>query len=250
MQRKLVLVLLLGIFLIVRYVDAQEPKQESILPPGKWKPVFQEEFTGPNKGLDQTWEFQNGPSHHIPCSRWRDNATVANGILKLTAKKEKRGGQNWTAASMWTKRRFKYGYFECRYKYAKATGTNNSFWLMTRGIPNAFEIDINEGHYPNELNSCIHNHSGKRWRKHRAKRIKGANLGSEFHTYGLEWNKNELIWYFDGEEIRREKNSIFHGETPVWLSLAIYRWAGAITDAIDGTSMDVDYVRVYQKEEA
>jgi len=254
MKHKTELVLALSIFMMVCGVDAGEAEKESIMPAGKWKRVLQEEFTGPDKHLDKTWEFQNGPSGHILCSRWRENATISDGILKLNAKKEKRGGQDWTAASMWTKRKFKYGYFECRYKYAKATGTNNSFWLMTRGIPKdapgRFEIDINEGHYPNEVNMNIHNHSGKHWAKSKHKKIKGANLANEFHTYGLEWNKDELIWYFDGKEIRREKNTICHGESPVWLSLAIIKWAGAVTDEIDGKSMDVDYVRVYQKEEA
>jgi hypothetical protein len=34
----------------------------------------------------------------------------------------------------------------------------------------------------------------------------------------------------------------------VWLSLAIIKWAGEVTDAIDGTVMEVDYVRVYEKK--
>ena len=74
------------------------------------------------------------------------------------------------------------------------------------------------------------------------------DLGHSFHVYGLEWNEKELIYYFDGQEIRRMENEICHGESPVRLSLAIIRWAGAVTDAIDGKSMDVDWVRVWQRE--
>jgi len=99
----------------------------------KWDLVWQDEFDYKNEDLDKNWESQNGPSGHILCSRWRENAVVADGILHLINKKERRGGQNWTSGSIWTKRKFKYGYFECRYRYAAATGTNNSFWLMTRG---------------------------------------------------------------------------------------------------------------------
>jgi len=152
---------------------------------------------------------------------------------------------------MWTKRKFKYGYLECRYRYAKATGTNNSFWMMSSGMPKdapgKVEIDINEGHYPDEINMNIHNWSGKRWARSKHLKVAGSDLAEEFHVYGLEWNQEELIWYFDGREIRREPNTICHGEAPVLLSLAIIKWAGAVTDAIHGTSMDVDYVRVYQK---
>lgn len=225
-----------------------------MLPPGVWKLVFQDEFPGAGEHLAHAWEFQNGPSGHILCSRWRDNASVRDGILWLTAKKEKRGGQDWTAASMWTKQKFRYGYFECRYTYAKATGTNNSFWLMTRGLPEdapgRFEIDINEGHYPNIVNMNIHNWSGRHWAKGMRRKVDGAHLADEFHTYGLEWNKDDLVWYMDGKEIRREKNTLCHGEAPVWLSLAIVDWAGRVTDAMDGTSMRVDYVRVYQADDA
>jgi len=222
-----------------------------MLPPGEWALVFQDEFAGPNKALDANWEFQNGPSGHILCSRWRENADVEDGVLRLHARKEKRGGQEWTAASLWTKRKFKYGYFECRYRYARAAGTNNSFWMMTRGIPKdkpgRFEIDINEGHYPDEINMNIHNWSGKHWTKSTHLKVDGAGLAEEFHTYGLAWDEDELVWYYDGKLIRREKNTFCHGEAPVWLSLAVIKWAGPVTDAIDGTSMDVDYVRVYQK---
>ena len=69
--------------------------------------------------------------------------------------------QSWTSGNIWTKKKFKYGYFECRYKYAAASATNNSFWLMTQGVDpkvgKRFEIDINEGHFPNEVNTNIHN---------------------------------------------------------------------------------------------
>jgi hypothetical protein len=37
-----------------------------------------------------------------------------------------------------------------------------------------------------------------------------------------------------------------HSPAPVWLSLAIIGWGGRITDAIDGTFMEVDHVRIDQ----
>lgn len=128
-----------------------------------WQLVWQDEFDYADEDLDERWEAQNGPSRHILCSRWRENVVVKDGVLHLVNKKQRRGGQEWTSGSIWTKKKFKYGYFECRYRYAEATGTNNSFWLMTRGpepsVGKRFEIDINEGHYPNEINTNIHNWS-------------------------------------------------------------------------------------------
>ncbi len=376
---------------------------------GDWRLTFSDEFDGVNADLDTEWISQNGPSGHILCSRWRENAVVANGLLRLLNKKEKRGGQEWTSGNIWTKRKFQYGYFEARYKFGAATGLNNSFWLMTqeaKGTPGQFEIDINEGHFPGEVSTNIHRWSGEHIAKSRAFRMgtqpshnftletplntdklrlvvrdkgrfsvadlrvfapsaagfppapqndkpaaelagvpnlalrskasvsaaleekygvanavdgvtgndsrwvaenkpgpqtltlewpqkqnigciqllsgwqdgskrvgvvgdftlqywdgaqwadiakasgRGMDLSREFHTYSLLWNEKELIWYFDGQEIRREPNEWCHRAAPVWLSSAIMTWAGEVTDKIDGTSMDVDYVRVYQLNEA
>ena len=391
--------------------------QENIIDLSKWQLTWQDEFDYKDRNLDKNWESQNGPSGHILCSRWRENAVVNEGILELVAKKEERGGQDWTAGNIWTKKTFKYGYFECRYKYAGASATNNSFWLMTRnGEPKEgkkFEIDINEGHFPNEVNTNIHNWSditydekgrkkhfsthkgfsfgtkpdysfqleipiettkirlvsksdskfhirefrvygvnkkgnypkvlsetadndidglvnhtrnknvtisssgnygnqyqeanlvdgrintswvtqvtGEKWIQFEWKKPieigciqfingwnskenwndllseykvqylknstwvdiavldiqKSSNFADEFHTYGLEWNEEEIIFYFDRREIRREKNTFCFSESPIWLSLAIIKWSGTITDTLDGSSMKIDYVRHYTKK--
>jgi beta-glucanase (GH16 family) len=220
-------------------------------PPGAdWQLVFSDEFNGKTADLDRNWNFQNGPNSHILCSRWRENAVVTNGLCRLENRKQKRGGQDWTSASLSTKRQFKHGYFECRYRYGAAPGLNNSFWIMTKGgttnTPGRFEIDINEGHFTNTVNMNIHNWTGKHWAKSKTWHARGHDLSQEFHVYALEWNEQELIWFFDGQEIRREQNTLCHREAPVLLSSAIMKWAGDVTDKIDGTAMEVDFVRIYQ----
>lgn len=401
------------------------PAQNNINPENTkvWKLMFSDDFNYKNRDdLLKIWESQNGPSNHILCSRWKENIELGNGTLKLVNKKENRGGQNWTSGNIWTREKFKYGYFECRYKYASAPATNNSFWLMTKGSDPSegkrFEIDINEGHYPNKLNTNIHNwtdittnetgkkthptfsksfsfgvepaytyqletpveaykiryvsnnpgrihigefriftvnamgypskplenhvnkmveglvnlselpsvrlsvsgtyqnneekygkknliddnnntrwisqedgekwiefqfdkkqtigciqftngwddHSswrnlvsdfkieywdGKKWTLIGSLGRDGLNVdfSRDFHTYGLEWSDKELVYYLDRKEIRREKNQFCFSESPVWLSLAIIPWDGPVTDKIDGTQMEIDYVRVYQKKQ-
>lgn len=411
----------LSTFLLGTALSHAQVKQSapSILPggPEKWKLQWSDEFDYADAKLDEQWISQNSASTHILSSRWRENAVVKDGTLKLINRKEKRGGNDWTSGNIWTKRHFQYGYFECRYRYAAAEGTNNSFWLMTQGkVPagkKAFEIDINEGHFPNEVNTNIHNWSdikvvnGKKTHPSSSKSFSFgvrpdvsiqleipvktrrvrliSNNGSHFHigefriynvnpagypqalsktadkdkpslvnfarekgtrisasgshkpgsntapllvdgditkrwvtnidgvksvkftlagerqigcvqfvqgwpdkgswrgmmdnyrieyhngskwvamaqfdinqgnynfardyqTYGLEWSEKELIFYFNGKEIRREKNAFCHSPAPIWLSLAIIPWGGKITDAIHGTAMEVDYVRVYQRK--
>lgn len=234
----------------------------AVRPSSVGKLIWQDDFDYPDAQLEDNWNAQNGPSGHILCSRWRENALVQDGTLRLINKKEKRGGQDWTSASLTSKREFQYGYFECRYRYANATGTNNSFWLMSRGKfepmrPDAkrFEIDINEGHFPSEINMNIHNWSdvtnvdGKPRHFSAHKSFTPPNkpdLGKEFHLYGLLWTSEELVFFFDGQEIRREKNTFCHTPCPVWLSEAIIKWGGAVSDTIDQTYMEVDYVKVYK----
>jgi hypothetical protein len=76
------------------------------------------------------------------------------------------------------------------------------------------------------------------------------DLSREFHLYGLEWTADELVFFFDGKELRRVKNEFCHSPAAVWLSLAIIAWAGPITPAMDGTAMVVDRVRVYEAHPA
>lgn len=251
--------LIFGLYISMMFVNAQQCADSIDL--SEFTLAWSDEFDYEDAELESNWEAQNGPSGHILCSRWRENAVVKDGILYLINKKENRGGQEWTSASLWTKKKFKYGYFECRYKYAGAETTNNSFWLMTRGKDpkkgKRFEIDINEGHYPNIVNTNIHNHSehvidakGKKRSIRNPRRFvfEDHDFSKEFHTFGLHWTQEELVYYLDGKEIRREKNDFCHSESPIWLSLALVKWYGTLTDAVDGTSMKVDYVRYYQRK--
>jgi beta-glucanase (GH16 family) len=407
----------LPLLLVTHLFAGGAPSPGSLLPggPDQWKLLWSDEFDYPDAKLEEKWVSQNSASTHILSSRWRENAVVVNETLKLINKKEKRGGNDWTSGNVWTKEQFQYGYFECRYRYAAAEGTNNSFWIMTTDKQpegkKSFEIDINEGHYPNEINTNIHNHTdvtvvngrkthpsssksfnfgvqpdvtiqleipvktrrirlvsdhsshfhigefriynvspssypnplspsagqnkpglvnfakdaqiktsgfykgapdtskklvdgdiNQRWISqsegpksvefnfpsdhtvgcvqfvngwpdkgkwkgmmddYRVEYHDGArwiemakfdihsgtqNFARDFHTYGLEWTEKELVFYFDGKELRREKNKFCHQPAPVWLSLAIIGWGGKITDAINGTFMEVDYVRIYQRK--
>nr|WP_285817707.1 family 16 glycosylhydrolase [Echinimonas agarilytica] len=129
----------------------------------QWQLAWSDEFNYANEQLDNNWISQNGPTENpwVLSSRWRDNSEIKDGILHLMSKKESRGGQEWTTGNIWSKRAFHYGYFEARYKYAGAYGTNNSFWFWPKqGVADhekACEIDINEGHYPNIMNTNVHN---------------------------------------------------------------------------------------------
>ena len=232
-------------------IHARADLKDGPLDPRGWKLVFQDEFNGPE--LDRrVWQVESGSPGHILSSRWPENVVVTNGLLRLLTRKEARGGKVWTTGNIWTRTyQAQYGYFEARMRIAKASGLNNAFWLMTTNKPTDpihFEIDITEAHYPNIHTMTLHNWSGKHTATG-ARFIAEEDLSSDFHLYALEWNARELIWYFDGQVVRRSSNTFCHAASPLRLSSAVGRWAGRISDALDGTSMDVDWVRVYQRAE-
>ena len=251
---------------------------QTIQPDNKkeWKLVWKDEFNYKNRAaLLKKWESQNGVDSRVTlfCSRWEDNVEVGNGVVRLVNRKEERVAKKpWTCGNIWTRRDFLYGYFECRYKYSAASGTNNSFWLMTRSsylwpmekseatdpaTGKRFEIDINEGHYPNKVNTCIHsrktNADGSETlvasdSKPVEHVFDDIDFSKDYHLFGLEWTKDEIIYYLDRKEIRREKNVFCLTPSPILLSVAIKDWAGKVADSIDGTYMEIDYVRVYNRK--
>ncbi|MBN8218285.1 MAG: glycoside hydrolase family 16 protein [Spirochaetes bacterium] len=216
-----------------------------------WKPVFEDDFAGSTLG--EGWISQHGPSGHILSSRWRENAVVSNGALHLLQRKEARGGQEWTSGSVWTKKQWQYGYLECSYRYAAAVGINQSFWMFSDPRDPRVELDQNEGWYPDIINPhyIIHFKEGG---KSKPKTFGHKpyytleNLAEDFHVYGLAWDEKELVYYFDGEEINRIPNEHAHAPVSIYFSTAISHWAGGrATKAIDGTHMDVEWVRVWQR---
>jgi len=238
--------------------DAPKPQ----LPGGdnKWQLTWNDEFSYPNSYLDGYWTSANDSTQsNILCARIRRNAVVSNGTLKLQNKKETVGTKVWTSGSVWTKQRFMYGYYECRYKYAAATGTNNSFWLIQQNVPTLgkkYEIDINEGHYSAQMATNIHNWTDITTnpttgvQTHPSSSVvynfSNVNLGTEYHYYGLKWTADSLCFFFDGKQVRAVHNDFCYSDAPIYLSEAIITWAGAVTDAINGTQMEIDYVRVYK----
>jgi len=132
-----------------------------------WTLMFSDEFTG-NEMNWGVWRSDASSPGHIQSSRWPENVEVHDGALHLVVRKEDRGGKHWTTGSVWARPEVfaqTYGYWEARYKIAAAPGINNSFWTYVPHGHNIhkdpdplthYELDINEGHYPNEMATNYH----------------------------------------------------------------------------------------------
>lgn len=249
-MKKIVLLLLIIQTITVK---AENYPADSILPThSKWELSFQDEFSG-NKPDETKWHIYNGPmKRKYMTGRYRGNIKVQDGLLKLITKQVQSNPLKFTAGYIWTKSfKQKYGYFEARIRYGSSTGLNNAFWLVTRKTKKSktFEIDINEGHYPNEIVTTIHtwNKSGE------IKSISSKyyppkkNLSKNFHIYACEWTPKKINIYFDGKKIFEGKNIKCHSPVPVLLSTAVTLFSGKATEQLDDTSMDIDWVRVYKR---
>ena len=230
-------------------------------PGGDWQLVFEDRFDKP--AVDESvWTIDNSVRVPNTLGRWRENVEVKDGHLRLLNKVESRDGCVWSSGNLLTKNEWQYGYFEASYRYARTVGINNAFWGFSKNTDNPqVELNPNEGWYPDIVNAHFYIHhkkDGKRTALTNGTQDgsllgyrTGENLADDFHVLGMEWNEKELIYYFDGREIRRLPNIDSHRPISVWFSTYIADWCGGkATRAVDGSFMEVDWVRVWQKKPA
>ncbi len=219
----------------------------------RWKLQFSDDFSG-EKLNKKIWECQNDAPAHILSSRWETNVKVEDGKMFLLTKKEKLPNcpnLDWTTASVSVRPDVfsqRYGYWEASIKINAAKGLNNAFWMALPG--GNFEIDVVEAHYENEVNTNLHliDKDADLRTQYTEKYKSDFVLSDDFHVYALEWNKDELIYYFDSVEISRKKNIGAHLPVYPIFSTAVLNWAGKIGDEADGKSMEVEWVRVYSEK--
>ena len=165
--------------------------------------------------------------------------------------------------------RQKYGYFEVRAKLPRGEGLWSAFWLyndMVGSVESSpqkgTEVDIFESPYyregwpkRNAVASALHYYEGGYQGT-----LHSQGLGpfwlrkpyDTFNTYGLEWNKDEYIFYINGRETGRSSfGGVCQAELYVILSVEhqLGGWAGDIGNNAEMTDFVIDYVRVYQYKE-
>jgi beta-glucanase (GH16 family) len=229
--------------------------------PGGYTLVWSDDFTN---GIGSDWVFETGNGS----SGWgnneleyyrQENATVSNGELVITAKKESYGGFNYTSARMKTqgKKSWTYGKVEARIKLSMGQGIWPAFWMLGDNIssvnwPACGEIDIME-----HINSESQIHTTIHWDQNGHVSYGGpATVDvTQYHVYAIEWNTSAIKWYVDGSQCF-EANILdningteeFHRPFFILLNLAVGgAWPGnPDSSTVFPATMYVDYVRVYQ----
>jgi len=242
--------------------------------------VWSDEFDGTGAIDSDKWFHQtqlpnggswyNGEIQHY--TNRVENSSVNDGILSITAQKETFTDQgytkNYTSARLNSKFAFKYGKIEIKAKLPTGVGTWPAIWMLGKNIietggfwtdtygteywPACGEIDIMEhwGRNQNYVQSAMHtpssfggtvNHGGRSI----------ATVSSEFHIYSLEWSSEKMVFKVDDVEhytynpsVKNENTWPFDKEQYLLLNIAI---EPGIASSFTKSTMEIDYVRVYQE---
>lgn len=241
--------------------------------------VWSDEFNGNSVDLSK-WAFQNGDGCPSMCG-WGNgelesytdnpkNISVANGVLTMTAIRETVGGSSFTASKIRTLglHSWKYGRFEASMRMPLGRGLWPAFWMLSTNNqwPTTGEIDIMEyrGDIPKQTNGTLH--YGLPWPNNRydgSAYVHNQNLSDAFHTYAVEWDENQIKWYFDNTLMKTETknpNSLdpannssipwpWNTEFYIILNFAVGGgYTGNPTPSqveLTKPTFEVDYVRVY-----
>ena len=186
------------------------------------------------------------------------NVIVQGGSLKITAKKEASGGADYSSARLKTdgKFSFTYGKVEIKAKLPIGVGTWPAIWMLgsnyaTKIWPACGEIDIMEhvGKNQNVILSTLHypGHSGGDGNTG-SKTI--PNVSTEFHVYKTVWSPASVQTFADDVLIHSVPNDgtlPFNSDFFLILNVAMGgNLGGNIDAAFTESSMEIDYVRVYQ----
>jgi hypothetical protein len=184
-----------------------------------------------------------------------DNVIVSGGNLKITAKKV---GSSYTSARLKSENKyeFTYGKVEVRAKLTTGAGTWPAIWMLgenyaTNPWPNCGEIDIMEfkGSQPTTIYGSLH-YPGNFGGNANTKTTTIANAATEYHVYKTIWTPASVKIYVDDVLFHTVANTAalpFNKDFFLILNVAMGgTFGGAIDPAFSQSSMEIDYVRVYQ----
>ena len=183
--------------------------------------------------------------------------SVNNGVVDITAAPASAavsaaiGGYQYTSGLLTTKMSFaqQYGYFEVRAKLPSGQGLWPAFWLLPANGSWPPEIDVFEqlGKDPSTIFETSHSNVGGAHAN--AQQVVHLDNPDQFHTYGLLWDQNNLVWTIDGVEVGRQVTPADMNQ-PMYmlLNLAVGgSWPGNADPTTPfPATMSIDYVHVYQ----
>jgi beta-glucanase (GH16 family) len=227
--------------------------------------VWSDEFDTNGAPDDANWSYNtgtgsngwgNGEAQFYTDSP--ENMIVEDGLLKITARREEFGGSQFTSARIVSEDKFEftYGRVDVRAKLPTGGGTWPAIWLLgedyqTNTWPACGEIDIMEhvGNEQDRIFSSLHfpgNFAGDAVTQ--ATDLPGAS--EDFHTYSVTWTEDFIRFLIDDEVYHTFANNPdlpFNSDFFLILNVAMGgNFGGTIDPAFMESTMEIDWVRVYQ----
>lgn len=176
----------------------------------------------------------------------KENFEIRNSVLKINTKPQKITGKVWSAKNGFSTKEFsytsglintgnsfrqKYGVFTAKIKLGDSNA-KNAFWMLADKItPHVDVCHTGKG----KVWFDIFNDDGKT-----AKTSVGSRYSNDYFIFSLEWTADKLIWKINGVETFRQTSDV--PQEPMYILLS-----GGLDKPISGmTSMEIDWVRVYQ----
>jgi beta-glucanase (GH16 family) len=236
--------------------------------------IFSDEFDGTtlNASNWQTCSWWAASTCSIESNNEQElytanNVSVANGSLKLQARRENAvawngttynytsgmvssGGRSGSVAPGFT---YKYGYAEARVDVPAGKGLWPAFWTLPADYSWPPEIDAMEilGDAPSVTHMTYHYLDANGAHQGPGSSWTGPDFSAGWHTFGVDWEPNAIVWYVDGVERNRFTDASAITAKPQYLLLNLAvggNWPGS-PDASTPFPSDylVDYVRVWDK---
>jgi len=120
----------------------------------------------------------------------------------------------WKGAELGSQQTFKYGAFEARVRAAEGSGMITAFFLWKYGseVPGALwqeqdvEIFGRDGKYQTQL--ITPGKDGAPRTEHVVNHSLPSPASTRYYTYRMEWTPNYLAFFVDGQEVRRETDTV------------------------------------------
>lgn len=184
-----------------------------------------------------------------------------DGILKIRcedepsyydgAKREYRSGM-MTTSSKFAQR---YGRFEIRCRVPKGKGLWPAFWLLPEPPSWPPEIDVLEILCQEPTRVYMSHH----WvdpadpggdSKAVTGEFEGPDFSEDFHTFAVEWERDELRWYVDGTLRHSSREKVPRVPMFMLVNLAVGGWAGEPNaETRFPADFEIDFVRVWRRDE-
>ena len=231
-----------------------------------WRLAWADEFNGKEVDWKNTW--MNSPWVSWDFERNREMATIKDGKLHIKAafkKDPKTGKIRGRTTSLYSRRRFSYGYYEARVRFTKKPGWWAAFWMLDEGRNLAsgggYEIDIFEDYSTRNGKGYVANNLHVNYgigNRSYGYHFKVPGSMDDFYIVGCKWTPFEVSVYINGKLVRSSSrhspyqsvtyDGINHGFCTTSLYISISGQCKKINNVKHEYEEDyiVDYVRAYE----